>query len=31
MWIVFTIIIGSLFGSVAVAVVHRSKQETQTA
>lgn len=32
MWIVFTIIIGSLFGSVAVAVAHRSKkQETQPA
>jgi hypothetical protein len=31
MWIVFTIIIGSLFGSVAVLVAHRSKQETQTA
>jgi hypothetical protein len=30
-WIVFTIIIGSLFGSIAVAVAHRSKQEQQTA
>ena len=31
MWIVFTIIVGSLFGSIAVAVAHRRKQETQTA
>ena len=32
MWIVFTIIVGSLFGSVAVAVARRSsKQKQQTA
>ncbi|HWO01148.1 MAG TPA: hypothetical protein VNS63_17945 [Blastocatellia bacterium] len=30
-WIVFTIIVGSLFGGVAVAVAHRSKREPQTA
>ena len=30
MWIVFTIIVGSLFGAIAVAVAHRSKQQ-QTA
>lgn len=31
MWIVFTIIIGTLFGSVAVAIAHRGKREAQTA
>jgi hypothetical protein len=30
-WIVFTIIIGSLFGSIAVAVAHRKKPAPQTA
>ena len=31
MWIVFTIIIGTLFGSIAVAVAHRGRREAQTA
>jgi hypothetical protein len=31
MWIVFTIIIGSLFGGIAVAVAHRKKPAPQTA
>jgi hypothetical protein len=31
LWIVFTIIIGSLFGGIAVAVAHRSKREQQPA
>lgn len=31
MWIVFTIIIGMLFGGIAVAVAHRRKPEPQTA